>query len=98
MVNFYKETDKGIILSIKVIPNSSTTAIAGADEESKSLKIRLCAPPNENQANEELIKFLSKNLKIPKTQVLIVKGNKSRDKKIFLPVSKNYLEEKIKIY
>lgn len=43
-------------------------------------KIKLKSPPVDNAANEELIKFISKYYKVPKTHITIKKGLKSRYK------------------
>jgi uncharacterized protein (TIGR00251 family) len=48
----------------------------------QTVKIRLKAPPVEGKANEELIKFLSKVLDIPKSNFEIVAGKTGRDKLI----------------
>ena len=72
----------GVIVRVKVIPRSSNTAIAGIYQG--FLKIRLTSPPVENAANRDLIAYLSKKLKIPKSAVQIVSGAKSREKKLAL--------------
>jgi len=88
MDNFYKHTDNGILLNIKVVPNSSKTIIMGVEEagivSEPFLKIKISSPANENKANEELIKFLSKELKIPKSSIELVKGQKNKEKKLLL--------------
>jgi len=50
--------------------------------EDGSLKIRLTAPPVDGAANEALIKFLSDTLDLSKSQVEIVSGQTSREKRI----------------
>jgi len=47
-----------------------------------SLKIRLTAPPVDGAANEALVDFLSTTLSIGKSQVEIVSGHTSREKRI----------------
>lgn len=88
MKKFYKHTDNGILINVKVVPNSSKTIVTGVEETGLNkdlyLKIKISSPANENKANEELIKFLSKTLKIAKTSVIIVKGDKNKEKKILL--------------
>ena len=88
MENFYKHTDNGVLINIKVVPNSSKTAVIGVEEAGlpteKYLKIKISSPANENKANEELIKFLSKELKTPKSSIEIVKGEKNKEKKILI--------------
>lgn len=77
-----KETREGVLLPVKVIPKSSKSAIVGW--EGDELKIRIKAPPHEGEANEELIRFLSKIWKIPKTLLSIESGLASRHKKILI--------------
>lgn len=76
-----KDCNDGIILKIKVIPNSSKTQIILADD---IIKIKITAPPVENKANKAVIDFLAKFLKIPKTYITIIKGHTSKDKTIHI--------------
>ncbi len=64
-------------LKILVKPKSSETKILGYDESRKSLKVTIAAPPEDNKANKEVIKFFSKLLKKP---VRIKSGLKSKEK------------------
>jgi uncharacterized protein (TIGR00251 family) len=45
-----------------------------------ALKIRLKAPPVDGEANAELIRFLSKHFKIPKSRISIIRGETSKKK------------------
>lgn|SRR5574344_80358 len=90
-MNFFNKTKEGTIVNIRLIPNASVTTILGIEiiktqnlQDVEVLKIKISAPPHENQANEELIKFLSKKFKIPKSKIMIIKGQKNRDKKILI--------------
>jgi uncharacterized protein (TIGR00251 family) len=49
-------------------------------EHDGALKIKLKSPPVDGAANEELISFLSKLLRIPKTHVQMISGQTSRKK------------------
>lgn len=66
------------ILKIKVSPNSSKNELKTMADG--TLKVHLKAPPVDGKANEELIKFLSKEWKIPKSKILILKGLMSKNK------------------
>ena len=46
------------------------------------IKIRLAAPPVEGKANTALIEFLAAHYGVPRRNVAIVSGMKSRRKKI----------------
>ncbi len=102
MKNFYKETEQGYLINIKVIPNSSKTIISGTEilplTDEMFLKIKISSPATENKANEELIKFLSKIFKIPKSSMEVVKGLKSKEKKIFIKMKNDIIPDVIKKY
>ncbi|MCX6745782.1 MAG: DUF167 domain-containing protein [Candidatus Parcubacteria bacterium] len=70
------------VLSVKVIPNSKINKII--EEKDGFLKIKLTAPAHEGKANKSLIIFLSLELKIAKSKIKIVAGEKSREKTISL--------------
>jgi uncharacterized protein (TIGR00251 family) len=72
---------KGAALAVRVTPRASKNEIVGALNDG-TIKIRITAPANEGQANEELIKFLSDVLGVPKSRIEIVAGETGRDKLI----------------
>jgi uncharacterized protein (TIGR00251 family) len=76
--SFLRQSDEGAILTIYVQPKASKNEIVGVFEG--SLKIRLSAMPAEGEANKECLKFLSKTLRLPKSDLEILKGHKSRRK------------------
>lgn len=66
-------------LKIKVIPKSSINKICETMANGV-LKIKITAPAVDNKANEELIRFLAKELKKKKSQIKIISGFTSREK------------------
>lgn len=64
--------DNGVVLQIKVVPNSSKTAIIGQLDE--MLKVKVAAPPEKGKANQCLTKFLSEEFNVKKNAVSIVGG------------------------
>jgi len=47
-----------------------------------AILVRLAAPPVDGAANDALIAFLSAALDIPRRQITIVSGERSRDKRV----------------
>jgi len=90
-MSFYEIKEEKVILNLKVQPNSSKNKIAGIYDGDK-LKINIKAPAVEGAANKELIKFLSKEFKVPKSEI-ILKGETSKKKQIILP-----LNDKVKAF
>lgn len=74
-----KETKDGLIVNIKIAPNSKKNEII---REEEFVKIKITAQPIDGKANKALIEFLSKNFKIPKTSIKILKGETSKEKTI----------------
>lgn len=77
-----KEIKEGVILPVKVVPRASKNAIVGWENE--ELKVKLNAVPEKGEANEELINFLAKTWKIPKSAFTIQSGETSRHKKLLI--------------
>ena len=50
--------------------------------EGGGLKVYVIAAPESGRANDNVITLLSKALKVPKSRISIVRGQKSRDKLI----------------
>lgn len=69
-------------LEVFIQPQASKNEIIG--EHNGELKIKINAPPVDGAANEELIYFLAKKLKIPKRSVSISKGESSRHKTLVI--------------
>lgn len=74
-----KQTDNGVIVNIKISPNSSKNEII---KDGENIKIKITSPPVDGKANKALIEYLSKNFKIPKTSIKILKGETSKEKVI----------------
>lgn len=79
---FFKEVNSGILVKIKAVPNSSKNEICGLYDN--ALKVKIKAPAVENKANEELIKFFSKLLKVPKSSIILKSGDTSKLKTIYI--------------
>jgi uncharacterized protein len=70
---------RGSALAIRVTPRASRNEIVGLLDDG-TIKIRIAAPPADNEANEALIEFLSEVLGVPKSKLDIVAGASGRDK------------------
>ena len=77
------QKDDGILLSLKIVPNSSRNDIVF---EEGFIKVKITAQPIEGKANKALIEFLAKRFKIPKTSITIVKGEVSKEKTLFIKI------------
>lgn len=69
-----------MLLHIKAKPGSKVNQVAVAADGSFVIKIK--APAHDGKANEELIKFLSTKLNLPKSKIQLVSGFTSPFKKL----------------
>jgi len=79
-----KETKDGLIVQFKISPNSSKNEIIKTDD---GVKIKITAQPIDGKANKALTEFLSKELKVPKTYIEIVKGTTNKEKTVLFKIS-----------
>ena len=67
-----QQSANAVIFSVKVVPRSSKTAVAGV--LGGMLKIKLAAAPEKGKANESLVEFLADTLGVKKNSITITSG------------------------
>jgi len=77
-----QDTKAGAILSVHVQPKASTTECVGIHGD--ALKIRVAAPPVDGAANDELTRFLARQLSVPISSVRIHSGATGRRKCVLI--------------
>ena len=75
-------TKDGAILTVHIQPKASITECVGIHGD--AIKIRVAAPPVDGAANDELIRFLARQLSIPPTSVQIHSGAGGRHKRVLV--------------
>ena len=89
-----QQSDEGVVLTVKVVPGSSRTAIAG--ELNGMLKIKIASAPEKGKANHELIRYIASKLNIKKKTIVIISGQTSPIKQIrFTTLSIDQLKRKL---
>jgi uncharacterized protein (TIGR00251 family) len=86
---FYTITEEKVVLRIKAQPAASRNEFCEVYGED-AIKIRIKAPAVEGAANKELIKFLSKSFKVPKSDVHFKTGQNSKIKIIEFPLTEQF--------
>lgn len=95
---FFEDTDQGIILRVRLSPNSSCCKINGTFQTPDGalyLKINIISVPEKGKANQELITWLAKQLKIAKSELSIISGELDRYKKILITANKSIVLPKL---
>jgi len=88
---FYEIKEDRVSLRIKAQPNASKSEFCELYGED-AIKIRIKAPAVEGAANKELIKFLSKSFKVPKSDIIFKTGQNSKIKIIEFPRTQKFDE------
>ena len=83
-----------LFLDIKAAPGASKSAVG--EVQGGRLKVRIAAAPEDGKANEELRSFLARLLGLPKKDIVLESGEKSRLKTLRLPVSAEDKLEKLR--
>lgn len=72
-----------IRFAVKITPKASQNAIIGWKQDVDGqpyLKVSVTTVPEKGKANEALITLISKNWKIPKSDIVIERGDTDRNK------------------
>jgi len=69
-----------VVVTVRVIPRAKKTELSG--ERDGALVVRVAAPPVEGAANEAVVDFFARALRVPKRAVQIVTGERGRLKRI----------------
>jgi len=74
------DSDGSILFAARVVPRASKSEIVG--EHDGALKVRIASPPVDGAANTELIKLLARRFDVSKSDIEIVSGETSKNKRI----------------
>ncbi len=81
MINV-RNVEGGVVVSVKVQPNASKDRVVG--EHAGQIKIAVTVAPEKGKANKAVIKVLSQWLNVKSSDIQIISGETSRDKKVFI--------------
>ncbi|WP_312345863.1 DUF167 family protein YggU [Leclercia sp.] len=70
----------GLVLRLYIQPKASRDTIIGLHGD--EVKVAITAPPVDGQANAHLVKYLAKQFRVAKSQVLIEKCELGRHKQV----------------
>jgi uncharacterized protein (TIGR00251 family) len=88
---FYEIKGELASLKIKAQPGASRSEFAGLYGD-EAIKVRIAAAAVEGAANKELVKFLSKAFKVPKSSIRFKSGETAKIKVVEFPASEKFEE------
>ncbi len=77
-----RSTSAGAEIDVRVIPRSPRTGLDG--ERDGAVLVRVAAPPVDDEANEELRRYLAGLFGVPRGAVRVVSGRHGRKKRVAL--------------
>ena len=78
---------KDLTIKIYLQPKASKNEIVGPYRD--GIKVRVTAPPVEGKANEELLRFLSREWRIHLSHIEMIRGHHSREKTLRISGEEN---------
>ncbi len=76
-----EESQGGIRIGVRIQPGASRTGLAPGLHAGR-IKLRVQAPPENGRANEAVIEWFARRLEVPRRNVTLLRGARSRDKTI----------------
>ena len=76
----YRWIGPDLEISLRAQPGARTTEVQGIHGE--AIKIRIAARPIEGAANEALLQFLAKALRVPLRRCVLLSGETGRQKRV----------------
>lgn len=85
------EHAEGCVLAVRAQPGARRNGVQG--EQNGALKVAVAAPPEDGRANAALVEVLREALGVKRSQVALLSGQASREKKFLIRgVTKGELE------
>jgi uncharacterized protein len=73
---------EGATLALRVQPKAKRNAILG--EQAGALKVSVTAPPEDGRANEAVLALLREELKLQRSQLVLLSGQTNRNKVVLV--------------
>ena len=83
----------GAVLTVRASPGASAAAIVGV--HGHELRVRVCSPPVDGRANEEVVKVIAGALGLRTRQVQMLSGHTGRSKQVVVALAPAVLMERL---
>jgi uncharacterized protein YggU (UPF0235/DUF167 family) len=82
----WRATADGVELAVRLTPRGGAARVEGVSDEAglPCLRIRVPAPPVDGAANAALVGFLADALRLPRSAITLVAGDRARVKRLQL--------------
>jgi len=83
----------GAVVAVRAVPGASRSAIVGLHGE--ELKVRVCSPPMDGRANEEVCEVVADALGLRPREVQLLQGHSARSKVLLVSLSVGEVERRL---
>jgi hypothetical protein len=84
---------EGCVLPVRAQPNAKRAGVVG--EQNGALKVAVTAPPEDGRANAALVEALRDALGLKRSQVELIAGQTSRDKRFLIRLPAAAVRERL---
>lgn len=75
-----------MLVNLYVQPGAKISQVCGMHGD--RLKLKINSPPVDGRANQEVVEFFANLLKLPKREIVLDSGDKSRNKRVKINTTK----------
>jgi uncharacterized protein (TIGR00251 family) len=79
----------GAVLAVRAVPGASAAKVMGLHGD--ELRVRVCSPPIDGRANDEVIEVLARAIGLRSRDVALLTGHSSRSKQLLIALSADEL-------
>lgn len=80
-------------MAVRAVPGASRAALVGMHGD--ELRIRVCSPPVDGRANDELCAVLADALGVRRREVRVAAGHTSRSKQLVVALSADEVQRRL---
>ena len=80
----------GAVVAVRAVPGASRSAIVGMHGD--EMKVRVCSPPVDGRANEEICAVVAQALGLRTREVHLLSGHSARSKLLLVPLAVDDVE------
>ena len=94
-VGVINPVENGIYLNLEVDTDQRQSMIGDIDKWRNAIRVSVAESPVSGKANKELVRLFENVFPEAKGKIIIVKGQKSSSKKLFMPISQELVNERL---
>lgn len=93
MTELIRSHPDGAVLAVRAVPGASAAKIVGLHGD--ELRVRVCSPPVDGRANEEIVKVVAAAVSVRAREVRLLAGHTARSKQLVVALPPRELAERL---